>query len=413
MLIRRPRQPSQHFNHRTILKVRHWLPTWLGTQVLLLGMVSAFTDVASEMVVPLLPLFVTTVLGGSAMAVGLIDGMADMTSSVVQVFAGRRVDKTGRRRPLMVLGYSISGAVRPLMALAMAPWQVVAVRVTDRVGKGLRTSPRESLLAAVATPETRGRIYGFHNAMDTLGQVFAPLLVIGLVWLLHGNLRLIFVLAALPGLIGLGLVALFVREAKDSHPHPRARPFSWVPPPEIRPLLIPLAIFTLGAASDMFLLLKVSREHGSVTTQALLWSCLAMVKVMSALAGGPVVDRIGARPTITLGWLVYIAIYLSMAFFSDPFVVGALFLVYGLFHGLTEGPQKSLVAALASQRSKGTCFGWYGLVTGVLSLPAGLIFGWLWDRFGQEVAFSTSAGFAVVALVALWLVPLKPRRGRA
>lgn len=413
MLIRRPRHLDRAFSHPAILKVRHWLPTWLGTQVLVLGLVSAFTDIASEMIVPLLPLFVTTVLGGSAVAVGLIDGMADMTSSVMQVIAGRRVDKTGRRRPLVLLGYSISGAVRPLMALAMAPWQVIAVRVTDRVGKGLRTSPRESLLAAVATPETRGRIYGFHNAMDTMGQVFAPLLVIGLLALLHGNLRLIFMLAALPGLLGLAIVTLFMREAKDSHPQPRVRPFSWVPPPEIRPLLIPLSIFTLGAASDMFLLLKVSRDHGSVTTQALLWSCLAVVKVFSALAGGPMVDRFGARLTISLGWLVYVAIYLSMAFFSDPFIVGALFLIYGLFHGLTEGPQKSLVAALASHRNKGTCFGWYGLVTGVLSLPAGLLFGWLWDHFGQEAAFSTSAGFALVALVVLWLMPLKPRQGKA
>jgi MFS family permease len=413
LLIRRPSHPEHHFNHRDILRIRHWLPTWLGTQVLVLGMVSALTDTASEMVVPLLPMFITTVLGGGAVAVGLIDGMADLTNSVLQIFAGRRVDATGRRRPLVVLGYSISGVVRPLMALAMAPWQVIGVRVVDRVGKGMRTSPRESLLAAVSTPQTRGRIYGFHNAMDNMGQVFAPLLVIGLLWLLHGNLRLIFVLAALPGLLAVFLVHRYVREARDLHPRARLQAWSWIPPRELRPLLFPLAIFTLGSASDMFLLLKVGAEHGSMATQALLWSCLAVVKVLSALAGGPMVDRVGARITISLGWLVYIVIYLSLAAFSDPFVVGALFLIYGLFHGLTEGPQKSLVAALARQRNKGVCFGWYGLVNGVLALPAGLFFGWLWERFGQRVAFTSSAGFAAVALVVLWFMPLRPRAGRA
>lgn len=380
---------------------------WLRPQVFALGLVSLFTDVASEMVIPLLPLFVTTVLGGGAVSVGLIDGLADLTKSVLDVAAGRRVDRTGRRRPFLLFGYSLSGLVRPLMAFAAAPWQVVGVRVADRVGKGLRSSPRDSLLADQATPATRGRVYGFHRAMDHAGAVLGPLVAVGLLHLWGGDLRRIFLWAALPGALAVAVICLFVREAPGARPDPRgtANGWAWLPPKELRPLLLPLGVFTLGASSDMFLLLKAAQVRSAVTTLPLLWMGLHLVKVASSLAGGPLVDRFGGRFTLSLGWLVYIAVYLAMGLASDPGRVAVLFLVYGLFHGLSEGPEKALVARLAPARAKGAAFGWYGLTTGVLGLPAALIFGGLWDAFGSRWAFFSGAGFAAAALLLLWTQP--------
>jgi MFS family permease len=375
--------------------------------VLALGVVSLFTDIASEMVIPLLPLFVTTVLGGGAVSVGLIDGLADMAKSVLDVGAGRRVDRTGRRRPFLLFGYSLSGLVRPLMAFAAAPWQVVGVRVADRVGKGLRSSPRDSLLADQATPATRGRVYGFHRAMDHTGAVLGPLVAVGLLHWWGQDLRRIFLWAALPGALAVAVIYLFVREepAAAKRSTGPAGAWTWLPPAELRPLLWPWAVFTLGASSDMFLLLKAAQVRSAVTTLPLLWMGLHLVKVASSLAGGPLVDRFGGRVTLSLGWLVYIAIYLAMGLASDPGQVAVLFLVYGLYHGLSEGPEKAMVARLSSAGGKGAAFGWYGLTTGVLGLLAALIFGGLWDAFGSRWAFFSGAGFAAVALALLWLQP--------
>jgi len=297
--------------------------------------------------------------------------------------------------------------MRPVMAFASAPWHVVAVRCTDRVGKGLRTSPRESLLAEQATPRTRGKVFGFHRAADHTGAVLGPLVAVGLLSYFDGDLRKIFLCTAVPGALALLVAFLFVREgrARPSKDVERATSWSWVPPSEIRPLLLPLAVFTLGASSDMFLLLKATQAKAPLYTLPLLWMGLHVVKVLSSLASGPLVDRWGARVSITAGWLVYIAVYGSMAFVSTPAAIVAVFLVYGLFHGLTEGPEKAMVAQLTPPHLKGTCFGWYGLTTGVLALPAGLFFGWLWDSYGQAWAFGSGAVFAAVALLLLWLSP--------
>jgi MFS family permease len=373
--------------------------------VLALGLVSLLTDVASEMVVPLLPLFVTTVLGGGAVAVGLIDGLADLVKSLLDVVAGRYVDRSGRRRSFVLFGYGLSGLARPLVALATAPWQVVAVRVLDRVGKGLRSSPRDSLLAEQVTPQTRGRVFGFHRAMDHLGAVLGPLAALGLLSLFAGDLRRVFLWAALPGALAVAVIVLFVKEGASRVALERRGAWTWTPPKELRPLLLPLAVFTLGASSDMFLLLKVTDTIAAVSALPLLWMGLHVVKVLSSLAGGPLVDRFGGRPVLTAGWLVYIAVYLGMAAASTPAAVVALFLFYGIFHGLSEGPEKALVARLAPAGRRGDGFGWYGLTTGLLSIPAALIFGGLWESWGPAWAFASGAGFAALALLLLWSQP--------
>ncbi len=382
------------------------IPSWLTRNVLAIGLVSLFTDISGEMVVSLLPLFITTVLGGGAMAVAWVDGLAELSNAVLQVFAGRRADRTGKKRPLVLLGYSLSGLVRPLMAFASVPWHAVAVRVTDRIGKGLRSSPRDAMLAAESSDHERGRVYGFHRAMDHTGAVLGPLIAVGLLSYFSGDLRKIFMVAAIPGIAAV-LVILFLLKEKVAPPVKASIPaWSWIPQRELWPALIPIAVFTLGASSDMFLLLKAARSNAPIASLPLLWMALHVVKVSSSLLGGQIADRMGARASITLGWTVYIAIYVGLAYVEDPTQVAALFIIYGLFHGLTEGPEKALIARLAPVKTRATAFGWYNLTTGVLSLPASLFFGWLWDTYGPATAFYSGAFFAACAL--LLLLVFKP-----
>ncbi|HTB21615.1 MAG TPA: MFS transporter [bacterium] len=374
--------------------------SWLGRQVLALGLVSLLTDMGTEMGMPLLPALVTG-LGGGAVALGLIDGLADTVAALLQLFAGRRADRSGQRRPWVLFGYGFSGLMRPLFGLAGAPWQVVAVRSADRVGKGLRKPSRDSLLEAAATPETRGRVFGFHDAMDNAGQVLGPLTAVALLALFAGDPRKVLVLAIVPGALAFAAVLFLVRE-EGPKADKKAPVLSWIPPLEILPALIPIALFTLGNASDLFLLLKVQSAGAPLWGLALLWSAFAVVKVLGALLGGPLADRLGARAAISLGWAWYGIIYLAFARAGSVRAMVALFLAYGLFHGFSEGPQKALVGALAPKALKATCFGWLGLTTGLLALPAGLLFGGLWAWQGPACAFSAGAALALGGLALLW-----------
>jgi len=380
---------------------------WLTRQVFALGLVSLLTDMGTEMGMPLLPALITG-LGGGAVALGLVDGLADAVSALLQLFAGRRTDRSGRRRPWVAFGYGLSGLLRPLFGLAGAPWQVVAVRSADRVGKGLRKPSRDSLLESAATPETRGRVFGFHDAMDNAGQMLGPLLTIALLALCVGNIRKVLLWAIVPGALAFLAVLVWVREEGPA-PGPKGPALDWLPPSPILPALIPIALFTLGNASDLFLLLKVQGSGAPIWGLALLWSAFAAVKVVSALVGGPLADRLGPRLAISLGWAWYGVIYFLFARTDNLRTMVVLFLAYGLFHGLSEGPQKALVGALAPAGSKATCFGWLGLTTGLLALPAGLLFGALWQWEGPATAFSVGAALALGGLVLLWL-PLSGQR---
>jgi MFS family permease len=357
----------------------------------------------TEMGMPLLPALVTG-LGGGAVALGLIDGMADTVAALLQVFAGRRTDRTGKRRPWVLFGYGFSGLMRPLFGLAAAPWQVVAVRSADRVGKGLRKPSRDGLLEAAATPETRGRVFGFHDAMDNAGQMLGPLTAVALLALFAGDPRKVLLCAIVPGALALAAVFLWVRE-EGPRAQPKALVMTWAPPKEIWPVLIPIALFTLGNASDLFLLLKVQSGGAPLWGLALLWSAFAGVKVLGALLGGPLADRLGPRVAISLGWAWYGIIYLAFARAGGLKAMVLIFLAYGLFHGFSEGPQKALVGSLAPKSLKATCFGWLGLTTGILALPAGLLFGGLWQWKGPALAFSAGAALALGGLALLWLTP--------
>jgi MFS family permease len=380
--------------------------------VVALGWVSFFTDVSSEMIVPLLPFFLTTVLGGGAISLGFVEGVADATASVLKLVAGAWADKARKYRVFVMSGYGLSAIARPLVAFATAPWHVVLVRAIDRTGKGVRTSPRDVMVAA-ATPEShRGRAYGFNRAMDNAGATVGPLIAIAILALGTRHLPTVFLIAAIPGTAALAVLAFFVRETPAAA---KAAPkISWkadVPDSALLRLLAPLALFTLGNSSDLFILLNVGREGWSPTQMALLWAGLNSVKSAVSWISGPFVDRFGPVKLVVGGWIVYSAVYVGFALATSTAVIVALCLVYGVHHGLTEGAEKTLVAKIAPAQRRGAYFGWYYLVVGLLALPASALFGAIWSARGSATAFLFGASLAALACIALFV--LRPDRQAA
>lgn len=374
-----------------------------------LGLVSLFNDASSEMIFPLLPAFVTGVLRAGPAFLGLLEGLAESLSALLKLLAGRLSDRLGRRKPLVLAGYTLASGARPWMALAAAPWHVLAVRLADRVGKGLRSAPRDALLAAVAPPEERGRAFGFHRAMDHAGAMLGPLLAAG-VLALTGDLRLTFALAAVPAILAVLVLALGVREPAAAPRDDTAAPGA--PPPlgaPVRSYLAVLTVFTLGNSSDAFLLLRAQEAGLSLAALPLLWSWHHAVKAATSTHGGALSDRVGRRRTILLGWGVYALTYAGFALVAEAWHVWALFGVYGLFHALTEGAEKALLADLAPAAARGTAFGAYHALTGAALLPASLVTGWLWQAFGATAALGLGAALAGVAALGLLLLVPEPR----
>jgi len=387
----------------------------LPRSVLAFGWVSFLTDASSEMIVPLLPLFLTSVLGGGALALGTVEGFADAIASVLKLVSGRLADRFGRSRPLVLAGYVLSSIARPLVALAALPWHVVAVRAVDRTGKGLRTSPRDAIIAADTPPERRGEAFGFQRAMDHAGAVVGPLAAIALLRFATEDLRVVFALAAIPGAMACAVILAFVREPARAARVPAAVPARLgAPDRALLKLLVPLAIFALGNASDLFLLLQLSEHDSGPIQLSLLWLGLHAVKATTSFFGGRLADRFGPLAIIASGWIVYTAVYLGLAVVEDRTWIVALCLAYGTYHGLTEGSEKALVSRIAPAATRGTAFGWYHLTVGLLALPASLIFGAVWSAWGSATAFGMGAalaGTATIALLALrpGLVPTGPR----
>ena len=378
----------------------------LRGNVLWLSVVSFLNDAASEMIYPLLPLFLTGTLGAGAAFLGVVEGVAESASSLLKLVSGWVADRVGRRKALVAWGYGIAAVGRPLIAVAAAPWQVLAVRFADRVGKGLRTAPRDAMLAESVAPEVRGRAFGVHRAADHAGAVAGPLLAAGLLLLLPGRLRLVFGLALVPGLVTLLVVLWKVREppravaagaGADRPPLPKLKDLG----PVLPRYLGVLVLFTLGNASDAFLLLRASDLGVAAALVPLLWGVLHVSKAAWSVVGGRLADRVGPRPAIAAGWLVYAAVYAAFAVAGAEWHAWALFAVYGLFFGLTEAPEKALVAALAPVGARGSAFGAYHFAIGLAALPASILFGALWQGVSPEAAFLTGAGLALAAAALL------------
>ena len=376
--------------------------------VLWLSVASFLNDAASEMIYPLLPLFLTGTLGVGAAFVGVVEGVAESASSLLKLASGWLADRTGRRKAPTALGYAIAALGRPLIAATAAGWQVLAVRLADRVGKGIRTAPRDALLAESVPAEQRGAAFGLHRAADHAGAVAGPLIASALLLAWPGDLRTVFALAIIPGLLTVGAVLWKVREtapvpaAAAAPPLPRWSELG----PTLPRYLAVLALFTLGNASDAFLLLRAAEAGVPVAAIPLLWGALHVSKAVFSVWGGRLSDRIGARRAIVAGWMVYAAVYAGFAVVGAAWQVWALFLVYGLYFGLTEAPEKALVAALAPDGRRGSAFGAYHAAIGIAALPASVLFGVLWQVFGAPVAFAAGAAFALAAALLLpWALP--------
>jgi MFS family permease len=381
---------------------------WMSPTVVAVGLVSLFTDAASEMVIPLLPAFLTVTLGASALSLAWLEGLADATAALLKLYAGRWSDRTGRRRPFMLAGYGLSSVIRPVVALATAPWQVVAVRVVDRIGKGLRSSPRDALLADSVADEHRGVAFGFHRGMDHAGAVIGPLAAVAVLTWWTEDLRQLFWLSVIPGTLAVLTIVLGVAERRGPTEVGKAWP---VPSPGSRArlvrVLVPIGVFTLGNASDLFLLLYAGGHDVPLLGLPLLWMMLHIVRSIVSPLGGKLGDKLGHRRAIAIGWIVYALVYLAFAFVESPWMIAGLFVIYGLHSGLAEGPEKALIAACVTSETRGTAFGWYHLTVGLLSLPASLLFAALWEFVAPNVAFLVGSGFAAAALVLLHL--LAPR----
>jgi MFS family permease len=436
-------------------------PTWKAAvrgNVLAMGLVSLFTDFSSEMMNPLLPIFIAGLVGGvkAATWVGLMEGVAETTAALLKIYSGRISDKTGKRKALVILGYGASSFSRPLMALAgmvafaTAGLQIVVLKFLDRVGKGIRTSPRDALIGDSVPKEYRGLAFSFHRVMDHTGAVLGPAVAIAILYLIIGPalwtesalkyiqppdggqhagavgpLRWLFALAVVPGILAMLAAVLMVREIHPPAPTNNGpMKGAWGLPRKFYAYVGIVTLFALGNSSDMFIvLLAALRFNMSFLMLLVLWISLHVSKIVFSIPGGILSDRLGRRPVIISGWIVYALVYLGFAF-ADPnaqWQFWAMILAYGFYFGMTEGVEKALVADFIPSERRGTAFGLYNAALGIAALPASLVFGLLWTmvdhawpgkEMGSKVAFSIGAalaGLAVVLLAVLLSTSKKPK----
>lgn len=391
--------------------------------VIVLGVVSFFADVSSEIVYPLVPIFLTTVLGAPVAIVGLIEGVAESTASVVKFFSGWWSDRLPKRLPLVLGGYGLAALGKLLLGLAGAWPLVLTARFIDRLGKGVRGSPRDALIADSTAPDQRGRAYGLHRSMDTAGAVVGPLLALALVAWLDEALRTVFLLAVIPGVLST-LAVLFVREPARAQPKPRvvesasgaAKPATGLGSLDRRLVLFLMAslIFAIGNSSDIFLLLR-AKQLGLSTTAAILgYVVFNFVYMSAAYPIGALSDRIGRRGIFVAGLALFTATYVGFAVISTPTLVWPLFAVYGLYMACTDGVGKALVSDFAPAEKRGAMLGLYGTITGVATFAASVLAGLLWDYVGVPAPFMLGAAAAVIAGALLLLAggtsPAQPVR---
>jgi MFS family permease len=375
----------------------------LGRNVVALAAVSFLTDVSSDMTYPLLPVFLATVLGASATSVGAIEGAAETTASLLKLASGWWSDRVSRRKPLVVMGYTIASAIRPLIGLARSVGQVLSIRVADRVGKGIRTSPRDALIADSVDPAIRGRAFGFHRAADNAGAMIGPLLAFALLRWGGLHLRTVFLLTAIPGALAVLMLIFGVREVPRAAPPKEEQKLDLKTPLGRRfwSYLGVLLLFTLGNSTDAFLILRAGQLGVSTALIPILWAMLSLIKAAASTPGGILSDRVGRKPLIVAGWFIYAAVYFAFGRAWAMWQAWALFAIYGLYFGLTEGVEKALVADLVPKDRRGAAFGWYNLALGIGALPASLLFGFIWDRWSSTAAFDFGALVALAAAAGL------------
>lgn len=391
----------------------------LPPTVFALSFVAFLNDASSDIIYPLLPAFLALSLGATPFAIGLIEGFAESVASILKLFSGYLSDKFNSRKFPVFLGYSLAAIVRPLLAFVTSWPQVLVVRMTDRIGKGIRGAPRDALLASSVPPENRGLAFGFNRAADHLGAVVGPVLAFILLSYLASDpqnpttreYQQVFLYASIPVAIGLFVIVFFVREEKRVVAEIDRMPIKFSLSQfdgNFKRLLFIVALFTLSNSTDAFLLLRAEQSGIRPAMLPLLWMVLHFSKVFFSLIGGDLSDKFGRRSMIVTGWLIYAGVYIAFAFVDSAWQAWALFIIYGAYFGLTEGVEKAFVADLVDDEKRGTAYGFYNLFYGITVFPASLLFGLLWSQFGAPTAFVTSACISIAA--ALFMTSIRPNK---
>jgi len=369
--------------------------------VVITGLVSFFMDLSSEMVYPLVPLFLANVLGADKAVIGLIEGIAESTASILKVFSGWLSDRIGSRKWLMAAGYGLAVLSRPIMAMSVSWREVLASRFVDRLGKGVRTAPRDAILAESTETAYLARAFSLHRSMDTLGAVVGPLTAFFILGLFQNNYRLVFWMSIIPGIIAVLLIIFFITEKRKERALAAERPrltlrhFNW----RFRLFIVIAAIFALGNSSDAFLILKAQQTGIQPTLIPIVYLTFNLLYALSAIPAGMAADRFGKRRIILLGFILFSLVYYGFAVTEDSRGIWGLFVLYGIFMGLTEGIQKAYLATIIPLDFKATAFGVYNTVVGLATLPASIIGGWLWDAFSSSATFYFGSAMAAVAAV--------------
>jgi len=405
------------------LKVKKFFARYryLSGNVFALSLVSLLNDTSSEIIYPLLPAFLFLTLGASPFYIGIIEGFAESVASVLKLFSGYLSDKFDKRKFPVFFGYALSSVVRPLLAF-VGSWQAVfAVRLTDRIGKGIRGAPRDAILADSVAPEKRGLAFGFNRAADHLGAVIGPVIAFILLSYIANDPKnptardysQVFLFASIPVVLGLFVIIFFVKEEKRP-PHEIQENLTPIKlslkefDGNFKRFLITLSLFTLSNSTDAFLLLRAEQTGIAPAVLPLLWMVLHFSKVIFSLIGGDLSDKFGRKTLIFSGWIIYALVYAGFAFVTETWQTWALFIIYGMYFGLTEGVEKALVADLVSNEKRGTAYGFYNLAFSITVLPASIIFGALWTYYGASTAFLISAFISICAAVLLLSVQTKP-----
>lgn len=382
----------------------------LPRTVVVLGFVSFLNDFASDIVVPLIPILLATVLAAGPVALGLIEGVADAVAAFLKLWSGRHSDAlAGRRKGLTVSGYLLSNAARPLLGLATAWPVVLLLRGIDRVGKGIRSAPRDALVVDVTPPAIRGYAFGFHRALDNGGAVAGALAAAAILAWSPLSLSQVILFSALPGFLAVGLMAIGVKDppraAPDSVPLP---PLSWRRLPEpMRRYLLVLGLFTLARASETFILLLGHQLGVGVVELLLLWAALNLCKALTSTRGGKLADWLGRGPMLLLSWTAFALSFMLLGKVSGNLGLWLVTLFYGLFMGLSEGAERAVIGDFSGAAERGAAFGWYHLALGVAAIPAGLLFGLIWQYQSAAMAFFVAGGVAAASalLLRIWAWP--------
>ncbi len=388
----------------------------LPRTVIILGLVSFFNDLAAEMVTPFIPILIATVLGAGPVILGLVEGVADAVASFLKLWAGRYSDAgRGRRKRLMVFGYALSNLARPLLGLVATWGGLLLLRSMDRIGKGIRSAPRDALLANAAHRDMHGHAFGFHRALDNAGAVGGSLLAVAALTWAGLTISEVILWSVVPGVLVLLLLIFGVREPvrvpvpvevkqEGRYSDAGRAPLAWSALSHTtRRYLLVLVLFTFARASEGFILLRGHEMGMSVVQLLLLWATLNFTKVATSVYGGRMADAFGLGNLTMIGWLGY---GLSFLAFSQVSHMGALWISvigYGLVTGLSEGSERALISVYANENERGTAFGWYHLAVGLSAIPAGVLFGTLWHYWGAGAAFLFAGSLALSCVLLLWL----------